>query len=136
MNSHTYFISGHIDINPDEFKTHYIHKIDEALSQQDGIFVIGDANGTDTLAQTYLKDKTDKVTIYHIKTSPLNNIGDFKTKGGYKNHNRKDTAMTLISDYDIAWVRPIEDQKKLYGSNYKKRISGTERNIRRRSLLL
>jgi len=127
----TYFISGHLDISQEEFKNKYHEKINDAL-KENGHFVVGDARGTDTLAQTYLFGKTKNVTVYHIKTSPLNNVGNFDTKGGYKTQTKKDAAMTNASDIDIAWVRSEEEQKKLYGKKYKKRLSGTAKNLRRR----
>jgi hypothetical protein len=40
--------------------------------------------------------------------------------------------MITNSHEDIAWFRSIEKQKQKYGKSYKKRISGTEKNIRRR----
>jgi len=122
----TYFISGHLDISQEEFKEKYHEKIDSAL-KENGHFVVGDARGTDTLAQAYLFGKTENVTVYHIKTSPLNNVGKFPKKGEYKSQTKKVAAMTNASDTDIAWVRSEEEQKKLYGKKYKKRLSGTEK---------
>lgn len=127
----TYFISGHLDISPEEFRTHYKPKIDSALAEG-AKFVVGDARGLDTLAQSYLKGKTTQVTVYHMKKKAFNNLGNFETKGGFKTNDDKDSAMTRDSDEDIAWVRPAEDQKKLYGAKYRKRVSGTEKNLTRR----
>lgn len=133
--SKSYFISGHLDISEEEFTEHYKDHIDSAL-QENATFVIGDAKGVDTLAQAYLfKNNASNVTIYHMFKKPLNNVGKFKTNGGYKNHNEKDSAMTYNSDIDIAWVRSVKEQKKLYGNKYVKRKSGTEKNINRRKKL-
>ena len=63
---------------------------------------------------------------------PLNCVQSLKTVGGFKNHEQKDSAMTFASDVDIAWSRSEEEQKKLYGSKYRKRKSGTQKNIERR----
>ncbi len=131
----TYFIT---DLSKNEFSRYYEEKIGQAIVL-DGNFVIGDAKGTDLLAQLYLRRNdisNERVTIYHMFTDPLNkNPALYPTKGGFKNHNSKDTAMTKASHYDIAYVRSIEEQKKLYGEKYKYRMSGTERNIRRRKNL-
>lgn len=43
--------------------------------------------------------------------------------------------MTLASQRDIAWVRSVEDQKALYGQEYRFRTSGTELNLKRRAKL-
>lgn len=127
-----YFISGHCDLSYSEFLEHYKFPIDQALESENAMFVIGDSRGCDSHAQQYLIDKTKLVTVYHMKTKPLNNLGNYQTSGGYKSHKAKDSAMTLGSDQDIAWVRSVEEQKKLYGSKYRKRKSGTEKNINRR----
>jgi hypothetical protein len=130
-----YFISGHCDISQEEFEIYYKEAIDQSI-ENGGSFVIGDARGVDTMAQEYLSSKgvTD-VTIYHIAKSPKNNAANFPVIGGFKYHNQKDAAMTDNSDYDIAWVRSVEEQKKLYGSSYRKRKSGTEKNLNRRKKL-
>lgn len=131
-----YFISGHLDITDGEFREYYIPKIDQAIAMPDAKFVIGDARGIDSMAQKYLKYKniTD-VTVYHLYEKPRNNCG-FPCKGKYMSDESRDNAMTTSSDQDIAWVRPVEEQKKLYGKKYRhKRISGTEKNLNRRQKL-
>jgi len=133
--SQTYFVSGHLDITPEEFKEHYVEALDTALTAG-AYFVVGDARGSDTMAQEYLKGKTTHVTVYHQQTFPRNNKGAFPVRGGFQNDTTKDTAMTLASDLDIAWVRSVEAQKKLYGSKYRKRTSGTEKNLKRRQKVL
>ncbi|BAZ40360.1 hypothetical protein NIES4101_63210 [Calothrix sp. NIES-4101] len=40
---------------------------------QNECFVVGDARGTDTLAQQYLWGRTEAVIVYHMFTSPRNN---------------------------------------------------------------
>lgn len=63
---------------------------------------------------------------------PRNNDCDFKTIGGFKKDKERDKQMTLDSNKDIAWWRSVEEQKALYGDKYRKRTSGTEKNVKRR----
>ncbi|MBD2362960.1 hypothetical protein H6G36_17510 [Anabaena minutissima FACHB-250] len=112
------FISGHLDLTEAEFDFHYRLKIDKALEENES-FVVGDAQGADTLAQQYLLTKTKSVIVYHMLTSPRNNVG-FSTRGGFKSDAERDEQMTLDSHKDIAWVRPG------------KKRSGTQKNIDRR----
>lgn len=112
------FISGHLDLTPDEFEQHYRPAIDAALARGDS-FVVGDARGADTLAQRYLLGKTTAVVVYHMFACPRNNAG-FPTVGGFQSDEERDSRMTAGSDGDIAWVRPGREK------------SGTQRNIERR----
>lgn len=112
-------ISGHLDLTPDEFEMHYKPLIDDAIAQG-CFFVVGDARGTDTLAQAYLVNRGLEVTIYHMFESPRNNKGGFPVQGGYRSDNERDAAMTAASAFDIAWVRPGREN------------SGTARNLARR----
>ena len=131
--SHVYFISGHLDITEEDFSVHYKEKIDQALKDNKDVkFVIGDAKGADSFAQKYLIGKRCDVTIYHMYDSPLNNLGGYFTVGGFQSHEEKDSAMTYASSDDIAWFRTVEEQKKLYGNKYRKRVTGTEKNVKRR----
>ncbi|MEM0979737.1 MAG: hypothetical protein AAGH78_05615 [Cyanobacteria bacterium P01_H01_bin.58] len=114
-----HFISGHLTLTDAEFEKHYRPAIDKALALGDS-FVVGDARGTDAIAQTYLLGKTDAVVVYHMFTNPRNNAG-FKTIGGFNTDEERDAQMTADSDHDIAWVRP--DRKQ----------SGTQKNIDRRN---
>jgi hypothetical protein len=114
----TNFVSGHLDLTPAEFEAHYRQAIDKALERGEA-FVVGDARGADTITQEHLLGKTTAVTVYHMFTSPRNNVG-FKTIGGFQSDEERDKQMTADSDEDIAWVRP--GRKK----------SGTEKNIARR----
>lgn len=115
-----YFISGHRDITDDEFMTHYSHKLLEALRDPNAEFVVGECDGVDAITQHFMIGKTDKLTVYHIGDNPKNNIGDWPTKGGYKNDIHRDSVMTAISDIDIFWIRKWDLN------------SGTEQNILRR----
>lgn len=112
------FISGHLDLSKSEFEEYYRPQIDRALEQAEA-FIVGDARGADKLAQEYLFNKTNAVTIYHMFTEPRNNAG-FETKGGFQSDSERDKQMTIDSTKDIAWVRPGRE------------TSGTQRNLARR----
>lgn len=118
----TYFISGHMNITQEEFNEHYLYQIDQALKDPQTKFVVGDCGGADTMAQSYLNGKTNNVVVYHMFTSPRNNVGNYKTKGRFTADIDRDEQMTRDSDVDIAWVRKTKS----------KRISGTEKNLLRR----
>ncbi|MGI0117510.1 hypothetical protein [Zooshikella sp. RANM57] len=112
------FISGHLDLSETEFNVHYRPAIDQAIARNE-TFIMGDARGADVLAQQYLLSKTDAVTVYHMHTTPRNNLG-FKTIGGFCTDSERDKHMTLASTHDIAWVRPGREH------------SGTQKNLNRR----
>ena len=127
----TYFISGHRDITQDEFDRIYKQKILETIENDNNCkFVIGDYHGVDTMAQQYLSDLCHEqphminpkdITVYHMFEKPRNLVNtDFNTSGGYKTDEERDSAMTKVSDKDIAFVRR---------GKYK---SGTAQNIVRR----
>lgn len=131
----TAFISGHLDCTQVEFDTHYKDKIDEAIIKGHR-FVVGDARGADAMAQEYLAEYSEilrvmkglvnyqlKVTVYHAYATPRHNLGNFPTSGNHPSQTAKDKAMTLASDYDIAWIREGKEE------------SGTARNIARRQQL-
>ncbi len=115
------FISGHLDLTPGEFDTHYRTKIDNAIELNQS-FVVGDARGADTLAQEYLFTRTKAVVVYHMFATPRHNIG-FPTRGGFQTDNQRDEQMTRDSHQDIAWVRPGREK------------SGTQANLNRRMKL-
>jgi hypothetical protein len=119
--NHIYhFISGHLDLTQAEFETHYRPAIDAALEQREtDAFVLGDAPGADAMAQQYLTGKDAVVFVYHMLEAPRLNLG-FPTVGGFASDEGRDAAMTLASDFDIAWVRPGREN------------SGTQRNFNRR----
>ena len=126
----TYFISGHIDLTPVEFRSHYVDKIEEAI-ENGGHFVVGDSRGADSLAQLYLASHitdTSRVVVYHLGREPLNNLGCFPTHGGFTNHTEKDSMMTYSSHQDIVYVR-----RQRYGKQCNQTgTSGTQKNIDRR----
>lgn len=115
----TAMISGHLDLTTHEFEEHYKPIIDDAIAKGCH-FIVGDARGTDTLAQAYLATHNAEVTVYHMFERPRHNTGDFPVRGGYPSDDERDAAMTAESDFDIAWVRPGREN------------SGTARNLARR----
>lgn len=115
------YVSGHLDLTPEEFEAHYRPAIDAALARGEA-FVMGDARGTDAMTQSYLLGKTTAVVVYHMFSSPRNNAG-FPTVGGFASDAERDARMTADSDQDIAWVRPGREK------------SGTQKNLDRRRQL-
>jgi hypothetical protein len=114
------FISGHLDLTPDEFAQHYEGSLQTALAQGSS-FVLGDARGCDTLAQGFLhRAGCRAVTVFHMFEKPRNNVGGFPTSGGFKDDNQRDEAMTRASTSDLAWVRSGRER------------SGTAKNLLRR----
>jgi hypothetical protein len=107
----TLFISGHLDVSPEEFTRYYAPHLTEA-HQKGARFVVGDARGADTLAQAFLRDLDAEVVVYHLFEQPRNN--------GFSSENARDAAMTAASEGDIAWIRPGREK------------SGTARNLARR----
>jgi len=134
----TQFISGHLDLSEKEFDDHYKTKIKNAIMNNDS-FIVGDAKGADSIAQQFLKSNNisqEKVTVYHMFDEPRNNFGNFKTKGGFKNDDERDSQMTVDSNNDILWVRSEEEQKKRLGKKYNKSyINGTTKNMLRRQTM-
>ncbi len=122
------FISGHLDLTAAEFEEHYRLEIDLALARGDG-FVVSDARGADTMAQTYLLGKTEAVVVYHMLDSPRNNCG-FPTVGGFESDDARDCRLSAdsvgvaspLANRDIAWVRPGRER------------SGPQQNLDRRKL--
>lgn len=113
------FVSGHLDLTEAEFLQNYVPRLFQA-HQAGARFVVGDARGCDTMAQAYLQGLGADVTVYHMFTSPRNNVG-FPTAGGFETDLARDEAMTAASTEDIAWVRPGREK------------SGTAKNLARRS---
>ena len=120
----TAFISGHLDLTLDEFSDHYEDKIRDAF-HHGYKFVVGDAPGADHLAQIFLMEIVDvygrfnDIKVFHMFDSSRNNEG-FETVGGFTSDLARDKAMTLVSHFDIAWVRPDRES------------SGTQKNLERR----
>ena len=123
----TFFISGHLDLTPEEFFVHYAPVILSKASETEASFVVGDARGCDTMAQSFLVELglAHRTTVFHMFDSPRNHVSDGsgnrpRLMGGYRSDSKRDEAMTKASDADIAWVRDGREQ------------SGTAKNIARR----
>ena len=54
----TAFVSGHMDVTPQERSQHYLPRLDDALAQGQ-LFVIGDAKGVDASALAYLLSQSE-----------------------------------------------------------------------------
>ena len=122
-----YFISGHRDLLQSEFNETYVPKIDRVLKADPyAEFVIGDYEGVDIAAQRYIASLgfSSKITVYHMFDSPRFIASqDIKTVGGFKDDISRDSAMTNVSDFDIAFYRKSKGN------------SGTFQNIKRRGIL-
>ncbi len=116
----THFVFGHLDLTTEEFEAHYAPRIRVAMAAGER-FVVGDARGADAMAQAMLVGHDpEKVTVFHMLTSPRNNVGGFPTRGGFTSDRERDEAMTAASTADIAWVRPGREK------------SGTAKSLARR----
>ena len=118
-----YFISGHRWLTQEQFDTYYVPAINKVLiSDLDPLFVIGDYQGVDAMAQKYLYEhiSANRITVYHMFEKPRNLYNEeIPTKGGYESDEERDAAMTNESDFDIAFV-------------FTDKWSGTQTNINRR----
>lgn len=133
-----YFISGHRDLSYEDFEKYYIPVIDNIMGR-DGMaeFVVGDCDGVDKYAMDYIYKNYKEyciLTIYHMFTSPRNTplnkvVDDFNNykdnnwvyfKGGFRSDIERDSAMTNVSNIDIAFVKDNRWD------------SGTAQNIKRR----
>ena len=105
----TAHISGHLDLLITEFEEHYIPKIQSAIDDGHN-FVVGSTKGADLFALKYLrknlKDKS-RVTVYNSRTTtPVDKFEGFNCCAEkFDSFDAADYAMTMNSDYDIAWVR-------------------------------
>lgn len=120
-----FFISGHRDLSPKEFRELYIPKINQVIDLYDAYFLIGEYEGADTMAQEYLVEigyDCNKIQIFHMGKKPIycNKRLTQCCVGGFADDIARDTAMTYNSDEDIAFVR------------YGRYGSGTGQNIIRR----
>ncbi|MFY1825960.1 hypothetical protein ACN47A_08615 [Myxococcus fulvus] len=113
-----YFISGHLDLTEPEFHEHYAPRLERACLQG-ASFVLGDARGADAMAQHFIKARGANATVFHMFESPRHNAG-FPNRGGFTSDLDRDTAMTLASQEDLAWIRPGREK------------SGTAKNLLRR----
>jgi len=125
----TYFISGHLDLTPEEFEEHYVPHLERALAGDAGVragvaFVVGDApRGADRMAQDWLvaRGVAHRLTVYHMLVTARYAVDEARCSGGFRSDGERDRALTMDSDVDIAWVRPGRED------------SGTARNLKRRA---
>lgn len=96
----TVCITGHGYLSFEDFIKHYVSKIDEYLKLEYS-FIIGDFNGVDTLAQEYLKDRTEKVTVCHCFKKPRYKINKFNLKSEEWNYVGKFTSDENRDNYMI-----------------------------------
>jgi hypothetical protein len=155
-------ISGHIDISQADFATYYIPAIDLAISRDDrfilGDVQSTDTLALNYLLQHGGSVIKHFITIYPSRPY---NITKFEAMGvvtsidppednvvasGHSvrgkgrrygeeartKHLQRDARMTRASDYDILWTRSEEEARKLYGDQYRSRVSATELNRLRR----
>ena len=128
IREHTYFISGHRNITPEQFERYKTELHATVVLDPDARFVVGDYYGVDIMAQDFLLDviniEPSRVTVYHMFDFPRNaNPKVINFKGGFQTDSERDAAMTNASFRDIAFVT---DNKVM---------SGTAENILRRFLL-
>lgn len=150
-----YFISGHVDLSEAQFRQHYVSELERALSAHPtATFVIGTSPGADTMALEWLLQEAHcdptRITLcvfplpkskeqlsvlrsryrgVHVVMGPQGPA----TGALFRSYTERDAYMTALSREDIAWVRPEEETKALYGDAFRPgRVSGTERNILRR----
>ena len=143
------FVSGHMNLTPQQLSEHYFPRLDEALAQGHH-FVIGDAAGLDTSALTYLLAQIDKypdikqrITVHISRPSQIDKyqsmgmhtecVSEKYQKGDPRaRHLNRDARMTRASNYDILWVRTEAEERALYGQKWRPRVSATEMNRLRR----
>lgn len=131
-----YFISGHRDLTVYDFEKIYKAKINSVIyNDPNPQFVVGDYQGADIMAQTYLKYlvlkgyiKPSCIRVFFIGDKPMNFAFDDMPEvgkiGGFIDDIDRDAAMTVVSDFDIAFIQ----QGRL--------DSGTAQNIIRRAEIL
>ena len=121
MKEECLFVSGHLDLSPEEFGEHYEPALRAGMARGSA-FVVGDARGADAMAQAFLAAAGwERVTVFHMFDAPRHNVGGAPTLGGFTSDKSRDAAMTAASTADLAWVRPGREK------------SGTARNLARRT---
>ena len=143
------FVSGHMDITPEQLAQHYLPRLDKALAQGH-LFVIGDAKGVDASALAYLLSQSDKypdirqrITVHLSRPQRLSEYQvmgvrtectseRYDKKDPRARHLNRDARMTQASEYDILWARTEAEEKVFYGQKWRPRMSATEMNRLRR----
>jgi hypothetical protein len=152
-----YFISGHRNFTQEEFELYYVPKLKKLVGDLSTKFVVGDYWGVDEMAQIWLKnnlpiDQHDRVTVYHMFKNPRVYCSNgFNLCGGFKTDVERDSAMTNISDEDIAFIhsgrwdsgtsqnvlRRIEVGKcKKFTNKYKALLNDTKRIYKENDLCM
>ena len=139
----TAFISGHTDLTNEEFVKHYVPQLKNALEENDNFLTAyafgADVKSVDWLLRNGIDPK--KITVYLLdkyihKLKTLQEL-HVNVETGFGTHLKRDEKLTEDSDYDITWLRSIEDSKHMYGTDWSKgSVSATEKNILRRERLL
>jgi len=137
------FCSGHVNLTSQEFEQHYQPKLEEAIAKEHH-FVVGSSPGADTMVLDFLINRlmeSSRIKVYLFERNSgrdqqcrerYTSLG-IPFQFGFNSYTSRDAQMTKDSTYDIAWVRPLAESKKLLGSDFNpKRISGTQRNLDRR----
>jgi hypothetical protein len=103
-----FYIFGHNDLKVTDFMKFYAPVLDELLDNPEHYFLVGDSDGCDALAQSYLKHKLDeegqrRVKVFHKGEKPTNYLSvNFFSVPGFSNDIEASVAMTLCSQEDIA----------------------------------
>jgi len=137
------FISGPLEPSSTYFQTHYAPCVLSAISAGDS-FILGPSCGIDSFALDFLLSQNvprPRVHVYIFESEARNKKGRVEALKNMglevcvrgKNHTQRDMAMTKENDYDILKYLTREECMKLYGEKYRKRVSGTELNERRRT---
>lgn len=103
-----YFISGHRDLTQEEFNTYYKPKIDHVIANdQNYLFILGTSEGCDTIASKYLDsiEAWFKVFPYEKEYYKPKNGTGYISNNIFTSFDERDRYMTLISNFDIAWIR-------------------------------
>lgn len=107
MDKITYFISGSSKYDVKKFIRDYVPLLKEALKRE-AFFVVGDCDGVDAMAQSYLKqnipeDQHGRVKVFFKGDTPQNFLSNkFMPVPYFASHEEAAVAMTLCSDEDIA----------------------------------
>lgn len=131
------FISGHRDLDWNEFMDYYAYKIEEVFEMYDNLtFYIGDCEGCDNMSLNYIvglltskykfTNKNVNINVCMLKEpfrGQINNLPQLpqiKYIKEFNNHEERDSYMTMHTDCDLLWIR---------NKNW---ASGTAQNLVRR----
>ena len=109
MEKKTYFISGTSKYDVKYFMRDYIPMLKQAVAEGAN-FVVGDCDGVDAMAQSFLqrtltKEEHNRVKIFFKGMDPQNFLStDFMPIGGFVSHEEASVAMTMCGYDDITSV--------------------------------